>query len=374
MIPFFGLDRQYAELREEILDVTDQVLKSGKVLQGLHVDIFEKAIAARCKRKFAVAVNSGTQALIFAQTFLNQGADHKILIPNVSYIATLNSVLLSNNTPVFCDVDYQGQIDLESLPYKFNEYDIKGIMYVNLFGNMVDYEKLTVISKFFNDVDYIIEDAAQSFGASYKNQPSGSFGDISILSFDPTKNLPNYGSGGMLLTDNFQAYEFFLDMRHNGVYSGNAISGTNSKMSETDCAQMLIKLRHFDKWQQRRSKIAAYYMQELYSLIDFETICIQTVEPNLDVKHAWHKFVIRSTNRNLLQSFLTSKNIETKCHYYMPLSDHEVANSYYQHDLPYSSQFCNQCLSLPIYPELTDSEVQHIVDAMKLFHRRRKNF
>jgi dTDP-4-amino-4,6-dideoxygalactose transaminase len=198
MIPFSGLARQYQNIKKEILEETDYVYKTGKVLDGEFTFRFENAMAARCGRRFAVTVNSGTQALQFAQkVLLGSGRVNKVLIPTISFVATLNSVLMENNQPVFCDVDDQGLLDLSSMDFPLGWNDIDCIMYVNLFGNVVDYNLLKTISFFFNRKIQIIEDAAQSFGASYYDQPSGSLGDVSVLSFDPTKNLGNYGSGGI---------------------------------------------------------------------------------------------------------------------------------------------------------------------------------
>ena len=182
VIPFFGVKRQYANLREELLDVVDSVYSSGQVLDGHYTKEFERQMAKRCHRRYAVAVNSGTQALIFAQQLLFQEPT-KILIPTVSFIATVNSVLLNGNEPVLCDVDDQALIDLDSLDYAIKGAGVNGIMYVNIFGNTVDYDRFRTIGDFFNDDLKVIEDAAQSFGASYKGIPSGSMGDLSVLSF-----------------------------------------------------------------------------------------------------------------------------------------------------------------------------------------------
>lgn len=361
-IPFFGLDRQYASIKEEILDATNQVLKTGQVLDGINTQLFETAIARRCNRSFAISVNSGTQALIFAQMAVMNTPPYSILIPTVSFIATINSVLMNNFTPVFCDIDHKGLIDLDSIEYRLDK-SIGAIMYVNLFGNCINWDKFRMHTEFFNKDLIIIEDAAQSFGASYKGIPSGKMGDVSVLSFDPTKNLNNYGSGGMILTDDFSVYEICRNLKNNGKAREHDVPGTNSKMSEVDCAQMLVKLNHFDKWQRRRKEIADYYIEELYQYVDILT-------PNENVEHAWHKFVIRVDGRSRLQQSLALHGIETKIHYDMALFDYNVGYTYveYNHDL-YSEtmQFTRECLSLPIYPELTDSEVESIVEKIKYY-------
>lgn len=363
IIPFFGIKRQYQNLRDELLAAVDRVYASGQVLDGHFTEEFERQIALRCGRKYAIAVNSGTQALIFAQQLLfKQGT--KILIPSVSFVATINSVLLNGNEPVLCDVDDHALIDLESIDYAIKGAGVGGIMYVNIFGNTVDYDKFKVMTEFFNQNLLVIEDAAQSFGASFKGQPSGSLGDISILSFDPTKNLNNYGSGGMVLVDNLADAKFVKDLRDNGKANDHDNAGTNSKMSESDCAQMLIKLKHFNKWQKRRSEIAEYYSNELVSYVDIPI-------PTQGCVHAWHKYVIKCSDRRALQHHLSKLGIETKVHYDRPLYEYSVGYPYinYASELyRQASAFCSECLSLPIYPELTDSEVEAVVGAVREFY------
>jgi dTDP-4-amino-4,6-dideoxygalactose transaminase len=235
-------------------------------------------------------------------------------------------------------------------------------MYVNLFGNTVDYDQFRIIAKFFNKDMFVIEDAAQSFGARYKDIPSGKLGDVSVLSFDPTKNLPNYGSGGMILTDDFNLAEELLNLRDNGKISGHEQVGTNSKMSESDCAQMLVKLKYFDSWQERRNKIADYYIEHMYPYVD-------VLLPNEHVTHAWHKFVLRVNDRNRVQHHMTISGIETKVHYPVPLDVMGVAKNQSSEELHQSHHFSREVLSLPIYPELTDSEVERITDSVTNYYK-----
>lgn len=361
IVPFFGLNRQYLSLREEILDITDHVYRTGKVLDGAYTKHFEEAIARRCDRSYAIAVNSGTQALIFAQAASLTKPPYSVLIPTISFVATINSVLMNNFTPVFCEVDYNGIMDLNTVEYKLDN-SVGAIMYVNLFGNTVDWDRFQMQTRFFNDDLIIIEDAAQSFGANYKGVPSGKMGDISVLSFDPTKNLPNYGSGGMILTDDHHIYDVVRNLRDNGkTLNYYDVPGTNSKMSESDCAQMLVKLNYFDAWQRRRAEIAEYYTEQLYQYVDVLT-------PNEGVTHSWHKFVIRTYSRSSLMSFLSAKGIETKIHYEHALYNLGVGFSHVTFDKQLyteTSSFTRECLSLPIYPELTDAEVETVAQSVK---------
>jgi len=365
IIPFFGISRQYASLRDELLDITDHVYKSGQVLDGEYTLKFEKSMARRCDRAHAISVGSGTQGLIFALELTKPlpSAPSAVLIPAISFAATLNAPLQAQRRPVICDVDYQGLLDLNSLGNTFDDMGVNTLMYVNLYGNCVDYDRLRLHTEFFNDNLYVIEDAAQSFGGSYKGIPSGKMGDISVLSFDPTKNLNNYGSGGMVLTDDFDFAEAVTNFKDNGKASVHQTSGTNSKMSEADCAQMLVKLEHFDAWQQRRAKIADYYIETLFPYVDI-------LLPDVDVIHSWHKFVVRvKSKRSRLQTFLLNEGVETKIHYADPLYEFELGYDFIDRTRLYmgADSLSRECLSLPIYPELTDTEVEHIAASIKKF-------
>jgi dTDP-4-amino-4,6-dideoxygalactose transaminase len=362
-IPFTGVARQYQGIREEILDASDRVYRTGQVLDGSYTAMFERQMAARTMRQYAVAVNSGTQALVFAQlaTAKNSGAE-KIMIPGISFVATLNSVVMAGNHPVYCDVDHNALLDLDTIDYALDG-NVDTVMYVNMFGNVLDYDKLVNVTRFFNSDVTVIEDAAQSFGASYNGIPSGKLGDVSVLSFDPTKNLSNYGSGGMILTDDPDIYQFCVALRDNGKVLNHDFAGTNSKMSESDCAQMLIKLKYFDTWQRRRKEIADFYIENLMDWVD-------VLLPNTGVEHAWHKFVIRTQHRSQLQGYLSSKSIETKIHYDTPLFEHAVGWDYvdYARDiLRGCTAHSKEALSLPIYPEMTDYEVELIVNSIEAY-------
>ena len=296
-IPYINIQKQYKTIRDEILNAQDLVYSSGNMLSGKYTKQFESEMAIRCNRKYALTVNSCTQALIFANIIV--GNDSSVLMPAVSFIATLNSALMTNRTVHFNDVDNQGLFDFNNP----SANPFKTLIFVDLYGNVVDQAKLNSFVSNFNDIT-VIEDAAQSFGASWCGKPAGSFGDISCLSFDPMKNLPNYGSGGMLLTDNESSYRMALNLRDNGKLDKYIIPGTNSKMSESDCASMLIKLKYFDSWQRRRINIANYYNEMLSNYVD-----IPQISPN--VIPSWHKYVIQTTEQIPLKNYLSENGIET---------------------------------------------------------------
>ena len=370
-IKMYGVDRQYQNLKKEVLDITDKVLSTGQVLDGTHTSLFEMTMADRLDRRYAITVNSATTGLLFALNSFISGKKPGLLIPAVSYIATMNSAILSKYADIqICDVDAGGLIDLGKAECAMGS-EIKTVMYANLFGNTVDWDRFKIMTEFFgSDRVRVIEDAAQSFGASFNGVPSGNMGDVSVLSFDPTKNLNNFGSGGMVLTDDGDVNEFVKNLRDNGKHTGHDIPGINSKMSEVDCAIMTMKLKkHFDKWQARRTEIANYYTRELQEYVEVPVTTPGTV-------HAWSKYVIRVPNRMMLKKHLDYNDIESKMTYTRTLYEEFVGRKYAPvgltgvvYDNWECHRFTRECLSLPIYPELYDSEVEKIVKTIKEYFR-----
>jgi dTDP-4-amino-4,6-dideoxygalactose transaminase len=313
-----------------------------------------------CGRSHAIPVHSGTEALIFALRALKNRRPvdiPRVLVPTVSFIATLNAVYEAGCRPVFCDIDANGLLDLDKIQ---DPKQIDIVLYVNLYGNILDYEKLQLVTKFFGNDIPIIEDAAQSFGASFKNRPSGSLGTISCLSFDPTKNFNNYGNGGMVLTDDFELALDVGSMHKHGIAGSHIESGTNSRMSEVDCAQMLIKYNYFEKWQERRRDIAAYYDSILSPVV-------QTMQYDNRITPAYSKYVIHTPRRYTLQNFLATCSIETKLTYEIPLPAYDLNVYSAPHEYPMADEHCKTCLSLPIYPELTDTEVEEVASKICKF-------
>lgn len=359
MIPYVGIQRQYQNLRQEILDATDQVYSSGQVMNGEFTLRFESRIADRCGRDYAVAVNSGSQALLFAHMHLKG----KNLIPGLSFIATRNSVKMAGNDYAYCDVGATGSMNVDHAIHALTNnpnHPIKNLVAVNLYGNMFDFDRLSS-ALFLQGIDNIniIEDAAQSFGASLNGKPSGSFGKLSILSFDPMKNLNNYGSGGMVLTNSFEVFVAAQNFRDNGKYTDYFSHGTNSRMSEADCAQLLVKLNYFDDWQLRRRDIARYYTENIPHDIVRPLPITDGCEPS------WHKYTLTvDINRMtipVLAEYLKQVGIETKVHYRPSIAwyDGEIGTTHM------ANLLANTTISLPIYPELTDAEVEHIVESIK---------
>lgn len=336
MIKFYRLDRQYRSIRKEILDAIDQTLLSGQVLDGQQCESFEKHLCDLTGRKYAISTNSGTTALLFS--LLCAKHLNSVVAPNFSFIATRNAIAMSGKSGIFLDINRYGLLEIDT-PVKSSV-----VMAVNLFGNVCDYDS-------FDSSNFVIEDAAQSLGSIKNGRPSGSFGNISVLSFDPMKNLPNYGSGGAVLTDDENIYKKIRNLKDNGKLSKFQEIGINSKISEIDCATLNVKLKYFKEWQIRRTQIADYYLDSLKNKFLFAH--------DLEQVSSWHKFVIICPHglRDQVVGFCASKQIELKVNYPYVLDTSFTT--------PNSINFSKSCVSLPIYPELSDSEVEFIATSVK---------
>lgn len=355
MIKFSNVDRQYQQDRDAYLDLADRIYSSGQVINGEYCRRLESSLKSLTKRQYCVLTASCTDALAFVGSTLIDDGTNTVVFPGISFPATDNGFLREYyNKPIekiYTTTDSSGNIDLnhleQILEYKTHTQKII-VVWVNLFGHTVNYDHITTIQKKYPTVTFV-EDAAQSIGASWKDTPSGAMGVASCFSFDPTKNLNAFGLGGAVLTDCSNIAEW-VDLHRRPHTNNWQNHGYNSQINELDAAIVWWKLenRFFD-WQKRRTQIANYYM---------ENINATCVVPNKNSVSAWHKFVIQHKNRDQIKAKLDLLGIETKIHYPRTLDNQE-------------NQFTRNCLSLPIYPELTDNEVEKIV---KLTNRTLKLF
>jgi len=356
-IPFTGLKKQYNNLRTEILDVTDEVLRSGVLMSGNYTAEFENWLAQKNHVSSAVTCHSGTQALeILASYYLDPVAHElsyiaspTVLVPALTYPATANAFLRAGWKVIIADTNHYGKIDVRKM---INDMDTHyhAVCAVGLYGAALGDMQL------FRNRAILIEDAAQHWLSDGCRRQ----GDSTAISFDPTKNLANYGNGGAVVTNDRNLLDYARNWVNNGKHTGHSETGTNSRMSETDCAQMMVKTQYIDVWQKRRSEIAAHWI-ELFKKRNVRTL----IDDSNFKEHAYHKFVIEVDNRDTVQEQMTLRKIETKVHYADPLWDlsaYEGMGSGNMFSAAYA--LSRRCLSLPIYPELTDLEVEYVIDQL----------
>ena len=341
-IKFNGIDRLYDAFSWRLTRRAKAVWNTGQVLQGNYLKELETEVAKTYNRKYAVGVGSATDGLYFAMKAIGLDKDSTIMCPVLSYIATSGAIKRLGAKIQFVDTDNMGL--LGDINYKEKP---DAVLYVNLFGNCIDYDR--VKSYCVNNNIPLIEDAAQSQGAAHKNIPSGAMGDISVFSFDPMKNMPSFGGGGMVLTDNEQQYKQIRALRKNGMY--------NSMLADDHANQLLLILKKFKKLQKMRKAIYKRYKE---NLPDADFLIDEKGRPS------FHKLVMISKNRDALQKHLADAGIETKIHYRQILNE-EYAGLY---TYPYADNICKNAISLPIYPYLKMQEVDYICEVIKEFYVR----
>ena len=347
-IPFTGLKKQYNNLRTEILDATDEVLRSGQLMSGNYTAEFENWLAKKNHSKYAVTCHSGSQALeIIAEFYRLQSSTNppRVVVPAMTYVATANAFIRAGWEVFIADTDVYGLLNKEKVPH---DLSVQATVLVGLYGAAVN-------SNRFWATDLIIEDGAQHWLADSCNR----VGNATAVSFDPMKNLNAYGNGGAVVTDDIDLLEFAREWANNGKPKHTNI-GTNSRMSEIECAQMMVKTKYIDDWQKRRKNISLYWIGRLKNTKIRSLIDTQNFET-----HACHKFVIDCDNRDILSKNLAIKGIETRVHYKEPLHELPAYAEYAQPDiLSVASALSRRVLSLPIYPELSDLEVEYIIDSV----------
>ena len=349
LIPHFGLKRQYDNLQEELLDATHEALKEGVLINGPFTATLEHWLKEYTGCRFASVTHSGTHALEFIAAYhydlyLLAGYDESptISIPNITYPATFNAFFSMGWNVELADTDSNGLM-------KFDDTSVEYACFVGLYGAPAPGSMLS---------SSVIVDGAQH----WLNVDRNLVGAGMAISFDPTKNLPASGNGGAVVTNDQGLYDWVTAMKNNGK-PDHYYAGTNSKMSEIDCSHVLVRAQYINQWQKRRKQIREYYIER------FAELPFRCLSQGFD-KHADQKFVIYTSERNELQQYLTSKKIETRIHYEQALSELPIARDIIKKPdiISTSVALTKGVLSLPIYPELTDSEVEYIADEVIKFY------
>lgn len=358
-IDVFSLKEQYKGLRDEIAQAIEKVMRSGQFILGKEVSLFEKEFAEYCGVKYAVAVNSGTDALFLACLACGIGRDDEVITTSNTYIATALAISMTGAKPVFVDIDEKTyNIDPTRIEYAITK-KTKAILPVHLYGHAADMEPILKIAKKYRLK--IIEDCAQAHEALYKGRKVGSFGDVGCFSFYPTKNLGAFGDGGMMVTNFKELYDKMLLLRdygRKGRYE-NVIKGYNSRLDTIQAAILRVKLKYLDEWNDRRRANA-----ELYTKL-FKGAKLKVILPfEADyARHIFHLYVIRVKNRDKIMQRLSERGVRTLIHYPIPIHLQKAFKElgYRKGDFPITEKVCKEVLSLPMYPELTEKQIRYVV-------------
>lgn len=352
----------YLAHKNEIDQAVMHVLNSDTYILGHEVENFEKEFAAYNDVSFAIGVGSGTDALHLALRACGVGVGDEVITVSHTAVATVSAIELCGAKPVFVDIDLSTYtMDLTQVESAIS-LSTKVIVPVHLYGYPVDIGRLREIIG-IRDIK-IIEDCAQSIGADYKNKKTGSVGDIAAFSFYPTKNLGAIGDGGCVLTNIFNFAQRIRLLREYGWQKRyvSLIAGVNSRLDEIQAAILRVKLKYVDDENKKRQKIAALYTSRLSK---FSGIVLPVL--GKDVNHVYHQYVIRVKKRDSLRDFLCQKEIGSLIHYPVPI---HLQPAYQGKKLPMqglinTEKAAAEILSLPIYPELSSSDVEFVCDAIE---------
>lgn len=363
-VPFVGLDRQFLNLEEELVSTFKQIGRSGNYVLGNYLCEFESEFARLCGVKYAVGVGTGSDAIFLILKALGIGfGDEVITCPN-SFIATAWTVVATGAKPVFVDA----RDDLNINPEKIMDAvtnKTKAIIPVHLAGRPADMIAINKIAAEKNI--HVIEDAAQSIGASLNGKPVGSFGIAAGFSLHPLKNLGLLGDGGIITTNSPQLYSDIKKLRNHGLLNRDdcVMWGFNSRLDEIQAAFALIKLKHLDKWNKKNREVADFYSRQLRSVVEVP-------KENIAVKPVFHNYIVQTDQREELARFLDQHGISTRIHYPIPIHLQSVSKDlgYTVGSFPVIEKQAKRILSLPIFPELKKEELKRVVDTIISFFNR----
>lgn len=353
-IPLIDLTLQHQGLRSEINAAIQGVLDRADFILGQDVSKFEEEFADYCGVKYAVGVDSGLSALELSLRVLGVGPGHEVIVPAHTFTATAAAVTLTGATPVFVDVDPETwTID----PIKIEDaitHRTRAIIPVHLYGLPADMNMILGISEKYHLV--VVEDACQAHGARYRGQRTGSLGNAASFSFYPTKNLGGCGDGGIVTTDDEKMAAKLRALRNCGQTTKNVheLIPLNHRLDSLQAAILRVKLHYLDQWIEARHKLAAVYNAVLNN-----APVTKPVEPP-GYYHVYHLYVIRTQNRDNLQGRLKEHGIGTAIHYPNPVH----LQPFYSNGMkrrgqfPVAERLCDEILSLPMYPELTEEQVK----------------
>ncbi len=395
-VKILDLTRQYELIREKVEKAVLEQMKSGMYIGGAAVENFEKRFAEYIGVKHAIALNSGTDALVIALKALGIGEGDEVITTPFSFFATSETIAMVGAKPVFVDIDEQSyNIDASLIEDKITA-NTKAILPVHIFGQPADMKSINAIAK--KHGLYVIEDACQAVGSSFEGKKIGSTGDIACFSFFPTKNLGAFGDGGMITTDSDDLNTICRAFREhggsqNGAKAKSILDGTEEKLdmnlsgdalynpykyynyliaynSRLDAIQarvLDIKLDYLDQFNQRRTQIAQTYNEAFAAVKEVRTP--QVIDGVVPV---WHQYAFCCDDKDAMGKYLAEHGIGSAAFYPVPLHLQKALAylGYMEGDLPVAEKITKQTVCLPIFPELKDDEIEYIIRTVTSFYNR----
>jgi len=370
-IPMTDLTAQYTLIKEEIDEAIGQVIKSGRFILGPEVEAFEKEIAVYCGVKYAIGVASGTDALILSLKACGIKPGDEVITTPFTFIATAEAITHCGAVPVFVDIDHRTfNLDTDQIESNITN-KTRAILPVHLFGQPAEMDTILKLGKIHNIK--IVEDCAQALSAKYKGKKVGSMGDAGCFSFFPSKNLGAFGDGGMIVTSDSQIADVSRLLRQHGAKTTyyHVLPGYNSRLDAIQAALLRVKLKYLDNWSNLRRQAASIYTQLLKGVDGIDHPYVEEYNTT-SANYYTVRLHDKSIDRNGLRKYLASKDIDTAVYY--PLSLHlQEAYKTLGHkpgDFPESELAQEQVLSLPMYPEISRTQIIEVVGGIKEFLRK----
>jgi dTDP-3-amino-3,4,6-trideoxy-alpha-D-glucose transaminase len=370
-VPLMRLDCADPQLLEELMGTVREVAEHGAFTLGEHVEGFEREFAAYCETDFAIGVSSGTEALVMALRALEIGAGDEVIVPTNSFIATAEAVSAVGATPRLVDVDPESHLITAEIVAANLTPNVRCVIPVHLFGATVDLDPILELTR--EAGIHVIEDACQAHGARYRGRRTGSVGVLGCFSFYPTKNLGAWGDGGAVVTDVPELADCIRLLRAHGERPryNHRLVGTTARLDALQAAVLRRKLTRLEGWNESRRRLGSELRGRLEAshALDGEN-AIELVElPFAEADHVYHLFVVRSDRRDALRAHLQECGVASAVHYPTPI---HLTEAYSQlglgrGSLPVSERLAEQICSLPLFPGMSDAELEQIIDAVDGF-------
>jgi dTDP-4-amino-4,6-dideoxygalactose transaminase len=360
-VRYLDLSVQDSEHKQSLLNAVDKVLSHGRVILGPEVEELEGCLADYCNRGFAVGVSSGTDALYVALRALDIGPGDEVITTPMSWVATLNAIVMSGATPVFVDIGPDLNIDPDLIAAAITPYT-KAIIPVHYTGKMCDIDRIMAIAA-ERDLE-VIEDAAQAFGAkTVDGRRAGSIGQLACFSMNSMKVFHSYGEAGAVLCDDESLSEKMQSIRYAGTVNREDCHypSLNFRIQTMQAAMLLVEMERIEAIIQRRREIARLYVEALSGVVECP-------REEVGEQHVYYTFTIQVDDRDRLMAHLGEKGVETKIHHPFLMPEQTAYKDRFSPDIPNAQRLVKRILSLPNHEKMTDDEVAYVAATVKAFY------